>query len=82
MKNDKFFNTLTQFAIPILTISGQLVIALKSPQWGLILALSSQPFWLYSSWKAYKQAGQSGMLINTAIFTMITIFGIVNYWFL
>ncbi len=66
----------------VLTIGAQIAIALKYPQWGLIINLASQPFWLYSSWKSYKEAGQIGILITTVIFTVITILGIINYWFL
>ena len=82
METKKFFNSLTQVALPTLTISSQIAIALKYPQWGLIIMLISQPFWLYSSWKSYKDAGQVGILITTAILTFITILGIINYWFL
>ena len=79
--NRNMFDLVTQFAIPVFTIGGQVVISLKFPLWGLVLLLLAQPFWLYSSWKSYKQAGQIGMFVNTVLFTGITIFGIVNYWF-
>ncbi|MEI8344212.1 MAG: hypothetical protein WCF93_04645 [Candidatus Moraniibacteriota bacterium] len=82
MKKEKLFNAVTQFALPILTISGQLAIALKYPHWGLLLALISEPFWLYSTWKSYKQVGQIGMFFNTVVFTVVTIVGLVNYWIL
>jgi hypothetical protein len=72
----------TQILLPTLTLSGQLAIAVKFPQWGLLLSLASQPFWIYSSWKSYKEAKQIGMLINTIVFVVITIFGVINYWFL
>lgn len=77
---EKTFNAISQFALPGLTIGGQIAIALKFPQFGLILNLMAQPFWFYSSWKAYKQAGQLGILVNTTIFTLVTVVGIVNYW--
>lgn len=80
MKNEKMFDTITQIAIPVLTIGAQIIIAFKLPQWALFVMLVAQPFWLYSTWKAYKKAGQIGMFINTVIFSMVTIFGIVNYW--
>ncbi len=80
MKNNKIFDSLTQIAIPVLTLGAQVILALKHPLLALILMLLAQPFWLYSSWKSYKQAGQSGILVNTVAFTFITIFGIVNYW--
>lgn len=77
---EKTFNAVSQFALPGLTIGGQVAIALKFPEFGLILNLMAQPFWLHSSWKAYKQAGQSGILVNTIIFTLVTLAGILNYW--
>lgn len=82
MNAKKAFNSLTQLAIPTLTIGAQLVTASKNPQYGLIINLAAQPFWFYSSWKAYREAGQSGILITTTIFTIVTIAGIINYWFL
>jgi hypothetical protein len=82
MKNKKTFNTISQFALPILTIGAQIITAMKFPQWGLIVALLAQPFWLYASWRAYKQAGQIGILINTVVFTIVTAMGIINYWLL
>lgn len=82
MPQKNLFNSFTQFALPFFTLSAQVAIALKFPQWGLILGLTAQPFWIYSGIKAYKQAGQSGILINSIIFTMITIAGVINYWLL
>ena len=82
MNNEKLFNSLAQFAIPSLTIGAQIAIALKYPQWGLLVNLMAQPFWLYSSWKAYKQAGQVGILITTVIFIIVTVAGLINYWIL
>ena len=73
-------NTVTQIAIPTLTIAAQLAIALKFPQWGLLINLLAQPFWLYSSWKAYKEAGQIGILLTTTILIIVIVFGVVNYW--
>jgi hypothetical protein len=80
MQKEKNLNLISQFAIPIFTVGGQIAIAMKFPQWGLLLVLLSQPFWLYSSWKSYKKAGQAGILVNTVIFTGVTIFGVLNYW--
>jgi hypothetical protein len=82
MKKDKnLFNTVTQIAIPVLTVGTQIAIALKYPQWGLVVNLIAQPFWLYSSWKAYKKAGQIGLLITTILVTIVIILGILNYFF-
>jgi len=82
MNNERLFNLLTQFALPVLTISAQIAIALKFPQYGLVINLIAQPFWLYSSWKSFKQAGQIGIFLTTIIFTIITALGIINYWIL
>ncbi|EKD25580.1 MAG: hypothetical protein ACD_80C00013G0010 [uncultured bacterium (gcode 4)] len=82
MKQKNMRNTITQFALPFFTIISFAAISLKLPQRWVILNLLAQPFWLYSSWKGYKQAGQIGMFINTVIITLILIWGIVNYWVL
>lgn len=82
MVPDRNANTFAQYALPMLTISSQIAIAIKYPQYGLIINLLAQPFWWYSAWKAYKEAGQIGMLVSTIILTIVTIFGIINYWFL
>jgi hypothetical protein len=82
MKKEKIFDQLTQVAIPVFTLGAQVIFALKVPQWGLAFNLAAQPFWLYSTWKSYKKAGQIGMFINTVAFTFITIFGLINYWIL
>jgi hypothetical protein len=77
-----FFKLLTQILIPVLTISGQIALAFKLPQWALLLTLIAQPFWIYSSWIAFKDAKQIGMFINSLIFAAVTLFGFLNYWFL
>ncbi len=80
-KNKSLFNTITQIAIPVLTVGTQVAIALKYPQWGLIINLIAQPFWLYSAWKAYKKADQIGLLITTILVTLVILLGIINYFF-
>lgn len=80
MKN--LFNMTAQIAIPTLTIFTQIAIALKYPQWGLIINMFAQPFWIYSTWKSYKEAGQIGMFVTTIVITVVLAFGILNYWFL
>lgn len=67
-----------QAGLIFFTIGGLLLISLKLPAYGLIFNLISQFFWLKSSYVAWKQAGQIGMFIKTIMFTIITIFGIVN----
>lgn len=78
----KILHTATQIALPTLTIAAQIATSLKYPQFGLILNLLAQPFWLHSSWKAWKDAKQPGLFVNTVLFSIITLFGILNYWFL
>jgi hypothetical protein len=82
-KNNKKskLDTITQFAIPALTILGQIIIAFKNPKYGLLLILISQPFWIYSSFTSMKKAGQVGIFITAIIYTFITTFGVINYWF-
>ncbi|OGG26219.1 hypothetical protein A2960_04555 [Candidatus Gottesmanbacteria bacterium RIFCSPLOWO2_01_FULL_39_12b] len=74
------FNALTQIAIPVLTVATQIAIALKFPQWGLVINMLAQPFWIYSAWKSYKKAGQIGLFITTILVTIIIGLGIINYW--
>ncbi len=73
---------MSQFAIPVFTVASFLLISLKFPGWGLVANLCAQPFWIYSTWKAYKKAGQVGMFINSLLITIIVSFGVVNYFLL
>ena len=82
MKHNNIFNKVTQFALPALTIIAQIVISLKIPKFGLLINLIVQPFWIYSSWKGYKNAGQIGLFISTIIMTIVIFAGVINYWFL
>jgi len=82
MKNKGLFDLLTQFALPGLTISAQIAIALKYPKWGLVISMVAQPFWMYSGWKAYKESGQIGLFITTIILTIVVALGLINYWIL
>jgi hypothetical protein len=77
----EYLNKSTQFIIPILTVSTQIAIAFKHPEWGLIIGLCSQPFWIYSTWKSYKSAGQLGIFITAILVTIIAAIGVINYWF-
>lgn len=81
-KKEKMFDQTVQFALPSLTIGAQIITSLKFPQWGLIINLAAQPFWMYSAWKSYKKAGQIGILINTIIMAIVITLGIINYWLL
>lgn len=64
------------------TMLGFLLTALKYPQYGLISNLTSEIFWFYSAYRAWKEANQIGILITTAFVTVILIGGVVNYWLL
>jgi len=75
------FNGLMQVGLVGFTMLGFLLTSLKLPQYGLIANLISQVFWLYSTYKAWKEADQVGMFINTLVVTAILMLGIMNYWF-
>ncbi|GEM_PF-469714 len=81
-KLEKAFNTITQFALPTLTIIGFTLTASKNPRIGLLFNLVAQVFWVYSSYKAWKKAGQLGMFITSIIITVVVLYGLINYWFL
>lgn len=76
------FNAITQICLPVFTVGGFLLTALKLPQYGLIFALISQVFWLYSSYKAWREANQIGIFITTIFIVITIIYGLVNYWLL
>lgn len=78
--NNSPFNKATQFAIPTLTISMQLAIAMKRPEYGLIFSFVAQPFWIYSAHRSYKEAGQIGLFITTVTVAVIVTLGLANYW--
>ncbi|MFA6077097.1 MAG: hypothetical protein WC735_03420 [Candidatus Paceibacterota bacterium] len=82
MRNYLNFNGFVQVSIVFFTLLGFLLTALKLPEWGLISNLVSQPFWLYSSYKSWKNADQIGAFISTLILTAVILFGVINYWFL
>lgn len=75
-------DVLSQIAIPVFTLTGYFLTSIKHPEWGLLINLLAQPFWLYSSYKAYKEAKQIGLLITAVLLTIIMIVGVVNYWIL
>lgn len=82
MKKEKLFNQFTQILLPTFTILGFLFTALKKPEFGLLFNLTAQVFWIYSSWKAWRNAGQIGIFITTIVLTCIVLFGVINYWIL
>ena len=73
-------NTFMQVGLVLFTMLGFLLTSLKLPEWGLIANLISEIFWIYSSYKAWKNANQIGIFITTIIITLILIFGVLNYW--
>ena len=76
------WNSIVQVCLVGFTIAGFLLTSFRLPQYGLLAALVSEIFWLYSSYRAWKQANQIGIFINTIIITLIVIGGVINYWFL
>ncbi len=64
------------------TVIGFLLISLKFPEYGTIVNMISQVFWLYSGYKAWREAGQVGIFIVSVLITLVLIVGVVNYWIL
>jgi phosphoglycerol transferase MdoB-like AlkP superfamily enzyme len=81
-KSNFKYNGIFQFCLVFFTVLGFLFTSLKMPQYGLAFNLIAQVFWLYSAYRAWKQADQIGIFINTIIITAVIIFGILNYWLL
>ena len=71
-----------QFGLMGLTMLGFLLTALKMPEYGLLSNFLAQIFWLYSGYKAWKDANQLGIFISTVFITLILAYGVMNYWFL
>ena len=71
-----------QIFLPGFTLLGFLLISMEMPEWGVSVSLFSQIFWLYSSYRAWRGAGQLGIFVNTIISTMIFAYGVINYWFI
>jgi len=82
MKKYLTINNIAQIGLILFTILGFLLTSFKLPQYGLILNLVAQVFWIYSSYKAWKNANQIGIFINTLFITLIVLWGIINYWIL
>jgi hypothetical protein len=75
-------NTIVQIGITFFTLLGFVLTAFKLPQYGLISNLISQPFWLYSTYKSWKEANQIGAFITTILLALAILYGVINYWFL
>jgi hypothetical protein len=82
MKKYLTLNNFAQVGLVLFTILGFLLTSLKLPAYGLIFNLIAQFFWIYSSYKAWRNANQFGMFINTIIISAIVLWGIINYWIL
>ena len=80
--NNKLLDRVSQIAIPSFTIFGFVLISIQRPDLGLIFSMIAQPFWLFSTWKSYKEAGQIGLFVTAVIMTAVIGFGIINYWIL
>ncbi len=78
----KVWEITVQVGLPAATLLGFLLISMGKPEWGVVVSLGSQVFWLYSSYHAWRGAGQLGIFINTILATMIFTYGVINYWFL
>ncbi len=76
------FNTVAQVCLTIFTVLGFLLTSLKLPQYGLIAALISQVFWLYSSYRAWREANQLGIFVTTIFIVITIVYGVINYWLL
>ena len=80
-KKPQELNAVMQIGVVVFTILGFLLTALKLPQYGLISALVSEVFWLYSAYRAWREADQIGIFLTTVVVTVIIFWGVVNYWF-
>lgn len=76
------WNTVAQYCLVGFTVLGFALTALKMPQYGLISNLVAQVFWLYSSYRAWREADQVGIFVNSVLITAVLVAGIINYWFL
>ena len=76
------FNMFMQVGLVGFTLGGLLLVSMKMPEYGLLLNLVAQIFWFYSSYRAWKEANQIGVLLNTVLYTIIVVYGVINYWIL
>ena len=76
------FNTLVQICVTFFTLLGFVLTAFKLPEYGLISNLISQPFWIYSTYRSWKEANQIGAFITTILLAITIMYGVINYWFL
>ncbi|MBP9803251.1 MAG: hypothetical protein KBD14_03010 [Candidatus Pacebacteria bacterium] len=76
------FNTFVQVCVTFFTLLGFILTAFKLPEYGLISNLISQPFWIYSTYRSWKEANQIGAFITTILLALAILYGVINYWFL
>ena len=82
MEQNKTFNAGMQVGLTLFTLLGFFLISLKLPQYGLLVNLVAQIFWLYSSYRAWREANQFGIFVTTILITVTIVYGVVNYWVL
>jgi hypothetical protein len=70
------FNNIVQIGLIGFTGLGFLLTSLKRPQYGLIANLVGQIFWLYSSYRAWREADQLGIFVSTIFVTIIQTTGL------
>lgn len=74
------FNRIMQVGLIAFTVLGFLLTSLKMPQYGVISNLVGQVFWVYSSYRAWREADQIGIFIASILITLILMFAVANYW--
>lgn len=79
MKKYLTLNNFMQIGLIGFTVTGFALTGLKLPEYGLIANLVSQIFWLYSSYKAWRNADQFGIFVTTIFIALIILAGVVNY---
>jgi hypothetical protein len=80
--NWDIWDKISQVGLPVFTATGFLLTALKLPEYGLLINLFSQVFWIPSSYRSWKHAGQIGIFVATVIIATIIVLGVINYWIL
>ncbi|MGE5367302.1 MAG: hypothetical protein ACM3PO_08565 [Betaproteobacteria bacterium] len=73
-------NTVMQIGLVAFTALGFLFTSMKLPHYGVAANLVGQIFWLYSSYRAWREADQIGIFILTIGITLILLYGVANYW--
>jgi hypothetical protein len=74
------FNAFVQIGLVAFTALGFLLTSLKLPQYGLSANLIGQLFWLYSGYRAWRDAQQLGIFVVSILITIILAGGVINHW--